>query len=87
MYCSRYHKETHKEQLLVSDINRLLKSVLPNDAMAILGITWTDLYPTEDLNFVLGRLAFIEIYPFFHKLLLVISWFRTENSEMHCTTH
>ena len=54
--CVRFHKDTGEKQVLVSDINRKLKSVRPKHAFAILGITWVDLYPTEDLNFVLGEL-------------------------------
>lgn|SRR6218665_1002809 len=51
----RYHKLTGEKQLLVDDLHRGLAKVKPKGVQAILGITWTDLYPAEDLNFVLGQ--------------------------------
>ena len=52
---SRYHHVTGKKQLLVGDIHKGLKKVLPKDGCCIIGITWTDLYPSAELNFVLGE--------------------------------
>ncbi|XP_071809325.1 archaemetzincin-2-like [Asterias amurensis] len=57
---SRYHKKTKKKQFLVSDLYSQLHSLtgtLKRDF--ILGWTWTDLYPTEELNFVLGEASFV----------------------------
>ena len=52
---SRYHHVTGKKQLLVGDIHKGLKKVLPKDGCCIVGVTWTDLYPSAELNFVLGE--------------------------------
>ena len=52
---SRYHKITEKKQYLVTDINKQLKDHIPADGFCLLGLTWTDLYPSEDMNFVLGE--------------------------------
>ena len=52
---SRYHHATGKKQLLVGDIHKGLKKVLPKDGCCIVGVTWTDLYPSAELNFVLGE--------------------------------
>lgn len=52
----RYHKKTSEKQLLVSDIYKQMGEHLTDDTFAMLGITWTDLYPSESLNFVLGEL-------------------------------
>lgn len=52
---SRYHHMTGKKQLLVGDVHEGLKKILPKDGCCVVGITWTDLYPCEDLNFVLGE--------------------------------
>lgn len=45
-------------QLLVSDLNRHLTSrcLSPHD-FAIIGVSWTDLYPSPRKNFVLGQAA------------------------------
>ena len=51
----RKHKKTNKEQYLVSDFYRPLQKIIPHDGYCIMGITWTDLYPKEELNFVLGE--------------------------------
>lgn len=51
----RQHKLTGQAQLLVDDLHLNLSAVKPKRAQAIIGITWTDLYPSEDLNFVLGQ--------------------------------
>ncbi len=52
---SRHHRLTKMLQFLVGDIHKNLKTILPKDGYCILGISWTDLYPCEDLNFVLGE--------------------------------
>ncbi|XP_030845149.1 uncharacterized protein LOC115925453 [Strongylocentrotus purpuratus] len=53
---SRYHKLTHKKQYLVTDVyTRLHRATDSNRKDYILGLTWTDLYPSEDLNFALGE--------------------------------
>ncbi|XP_062607347.1 archaemetzincin-2-like [Saccostrea cucullata] len=52
---TRNHKITGKKQYLVSDFYPRLKKWKPNNSYCIMGITWTDLYPTESLNFVLGE--------------------------------
>ena len=52
----RHHKKTGEKQLLVSDIYSNMKKAVPSDGYCMLGITWTDLYPSENLNFVLGTL-------------------------------
>ena len=52
---SRYHSKTKQKQFLVGDIQRSLLKNLPKDGFCSLGISWTDLYPSEDLNFVLGE--------------------------------
>lgn len=54
----RHHSKTDKEQLLVTDFETKLQTILPTDGLCILGIIWTDLYPSEDLNFVLGQAFF-----------------------------
>jgi hypothetical protein len=51
----RSHHVTQKKQYMASDIYKNLGKVLPKDGYCILGISWTDLYPSEDLNFVLGE--------------------------------
>lgn len=53
---SRYHKLTHKKQYLVTDVyTRLHRATGSNRKDYILGLTWTDLYPSDDLNFALGE--------------------------------
>ena len=52
---SRHHHMTGKKQLLVGDVHTGLTKILPKDGCCIVGVTWTDLYPCEDLNFVLGE--------------------------------
>lgn len=52
---TRNHKVTGKKQYLVSDFYPQLKKWKPKNTYGILGLTWTDLYPTESLNFVLGE--------------------------------
>ncbi|KAK3103777.1 hypothetical protein FSP39_021827 [Pinctada imbricata] len=51
----RSHKKTSKEQYLVSDFYRPLQKMMPKDGYCIMGLSWTDLYPKEELNFVLGE--------------------------------
>ena len=51
----RIHDQTNEGQMLASDLHRCLGKSLPRDGSCILGLSWTDLYPTEDLNFVLGE--------------------------------
>ncbi|KAL3841623.1 hypothetical protein ACJMK2_019737 [Sinanodonta woodiana] len=52
---TRVHPKTGKQQYLVSDFYSKLRSVMPKNGYCIMGITWTDLYPKEELNFVLGE--------------------------------
>ncbi|XP_022797839.1 archaemetzincin-2-like [Stylophora pistillata] len=51
----RFHPDTGKLQLLVTDVMQYLKTNLPADGYCIIGLTWVDLYPGEDWNFVLGE--------------------------------
>jgi len=45
-------------QLLAEDVNKgLAIHCLPSDAFAVVGISWTDLYPSAKQNFVLGQAA------------------------------
>ena len=55
---SRHHSVTNKKQFLVGDLYRNLHQAtgIPHKHY-ILGLTWTDLYPKEELNFVLGEAA------------------------------
>ena len=39
----------------ISDVLNYLKTHLPADGYCILGLSWVDLYPGEELNFVLGE--------------------------------
>ncbi|XP_048730496.2 archaemetzincin-2-like [Ostrea edulis] len=52
---TRNHKVTGKKQCLTSDFYPRLKKWKPRNCYCIMGLTWTDLYPTENLNFVLGE--------------------------------
>ncbi|XP_069133112.1 archaemetzincin-2-like [Argopecten irradians] len=52
---SRHHKKTKKFQYLVTDFFPLLQKVCPKDGYCIMGLIWTDLFPKEELNFVLGE--------------------------------
>ncbi|XP_071957136.1 archaemetzincin-2-like [Antedon mediterranea] len=56
---TRYHSVTGKKQILVSDLYSSLHSSfnIPRSNY-ILALTWTDLYPTEELNFVLGEASY-----------------------------
>ena len=51
----RIHRETNREQFLVGDILKHLKSHRPHNAYCIAGVTLVDLYPSPDENFVLGH--------------------------------
>ena len=56
---SRYHTKTKKKQFLVTDLYTKLHTLTGTPRKEfILGFTWTDLYPNEDLNFVLGEASF-----------------------------
>ena len=52
---SRLHSKTGQKQYLVGDFFTKLRGVMPSDGYCIMGIIWTDLYPCEALNFVLGE--------------------------------
>jgi archaemetzincin len=52
---SRRNPWTGQAQLLTGDILNLLRTRLPADAFALLGITMTDLYPDLNWNFVFGQ--------------------------------
>ena len=52
---SRIHHKTGHKQYFVRDFFPRLAKVTPPDGYCIMGISWTDLYPTESLNFVLGE--------------------------------
>ena len=56
----RVHQATNREQFLVSDIRKFLKSRRPNIAFCILGVTVADLYPSPEWNFVLGEASMAE---------------------------
>lgn len=55
----RVHPATGRWQNLSTNFFPLLKKMLPDDAFGIMGITWTDLYPAEDLNFTLGETSYM----------------------------
>ncbi|XP_038054756.1 archaemetzincin-2-like [Patiria miniata] len=56
---SRYHSKTNKKQFLVTDLYAKLHKLTGTQKKDfILGFTWTDLYPKEELNFVLGEASF-----------------------------
>jgi archaemetzincin len=57
---SRRNPSTGQPQLLTGDLLALLRSKLPNDAYALLGITMVDLYPQESWNFVFGQASLRE---------------------------
>lgn len=52
---SRTHEKTKQKQYLVTDLQKHLKNIVPKDACSVVGISWTDLYPKESLNFCLGN--------------------------------
>ncbi|MFY9254703.1 MAG: archaemetzincin [Fuerstiella sp.] len=52
----RLHPDTKQEQLLASWIqNEFLAPRLPNDAIALIALTATDLWPDKNWNFVFGQ--------------------------------
>ncbi len=51
----RRNPATHTEQWLTIDVLNLLRTRLPDDAFALLGVTMTDLYPDPKWNFVFGQ--------------------------------
>ena len=51
----RVHKDTGREQFLVDDLMRYLKSHRPSNAFCIVGISVVDLYPGPQWNFALGH--------------------------------
>ncbi|CAH1786939.1 unnamed protein product [Owenia fusiformis] len=56
----RNHKTTGQKQQLVTDVIAYLSKQRPKDGFCMLGLTWTDLYPTPELNFVLGEASMPE---------------------------
>ncbi|XP_050411232.1 archaemetzincin-2 [Patella vulgata] len=52
---SRHHSVTEQKQYYVGDFFPYLQRLIPSNGLCILGLTWTDLYPQDDLNFVLGE--------------------------------
>ena len=52
---SRRNPWTGQVQLLTGDVLDLLKTRLPEDAFALLGVTMMDLYPDPNWNFVFGQ--------------------------------
>ena len=52
---SRSHPVIHKKQYLVRDIHTCLRKTRQKNTFCALGINWTDYYPQENLNFVLGE--------------------------------
>ncbi|XP_033111909.1 archaemetzincin-2-like [Anneissia japonica] len=58
-FTKRTHSVTGKEQILVSDLySRLHSSFNIPMSTYILALTWTDLYPKKELNFVLGEASY-----------------------------
>ncbi len=63
----RLHPLTWTEQILTTDVLALLKTRLPPDAFALLGVTMEDLYPAADWNYVFGQASLrdrVGIYSF-----------------------
>ncbi|XP_078586223.1 archaemetzincin-2-like [Branchiostoma floridae x Branchiostoma japonicum] len=56
----RVHKNTNQKQVLVGDLFSYLQRMCPPDGYSVVGISWTDLYPSEELNFVLGEASFVQ---------------------------
>ena len=44
----------------ISDVLNYLKTCLPADGYCIIGLTWVDLYPGEEWNFVLGESSCVD---------------------------
>ncbi|KAK3718285.1 hypothetical protein QZH41_010095, partial [Actinostola sp. cb2023] len=57
---TRIHGGTGTRQILVADVLSFLRQSLPKDAFSIVGITWEDLYPSDDWNFVLGEASSVD---------------------------
>ncbi|KAL4225403.1 hypothetical protein ACF0H5_016093 [Mactra antiquata] len=55
---TRLHHVTQKKQNYIGDFHKCLRKVIPRDAFCLVGITWTDFYPSDKLNFVLGEANF-----------------------------
>ncbi|XP_077994230.1 archaemetzincin-2-like [Glandiceps talaboti] len=57
---SRYHHVTGQKQVLVTDLNSKLKKFVKHSVKndLVVGLSWTDLYPCEELNFVLGEASY-----------------------------
>jgi archaemetzincin len=51
----RRNPTTHTEQILTTDVLAFLKTRLPADAYALVGVTMEDLYPAADWNYVFGQ--------------------------------
>ena len=51
----RVHSSTNREQYLVGDLLKYLKSICPKYAFSIVGVTMVDIYPGPEWNFVLGQ--------------------------------
>ncbi|XP_066278627.1 archaemetzincin-2-like [Branchiostoma lanceolatum] len=56
----RVHDNTNQTQVFVGDLFPFLQKMCPPDGHSVIGISWTDLYPSEDLNFVLGEASFVQ---------------------------
>lgn len=51
----RVHTKTNREQFLVGDLLKYLKSICPKSAFSMVGVTMVDIYPGPEWNFVLGQ--------------------------------
>jgi len=76
---SRTHETTEQKQLCVNDIYPKLRSLLPPDGIAIVGLSWTDIYP-KGFNFTLGEASISH-----HAAVLSFGRFETKgfNAETH----
>jgi len=64
-------------QLLAADLNQQLsRFCLPSDSFGVIGITWTDLFPSEKENFTLGESAADH-----HSAVVCFGRFETNGSE------
>ncbi|XP_019859628.1 PREDICTED: archaemetzincin-2-like [Amphimedon queenslandica] len=54
----RVHRTTQREQLLVGDVTKYMKSQSQIKSFCIVGITLVDLYPSPNWNFTLGEASF-----------------------------
>ena len=57
---SRVHADTQREQFLVGDLLRHLKTRRPRHALTVAGVTLVDLYPGPQWNFVMGHALLTE---------------------------